>query len=591
MNYRSHHCGELNLKDNGKSVFLQGWVQKRRDHGGVVFVDLRDRYGITQVVFNPQTAPKAHEWAIQLRSEFVIGVKGIVHVRPEGMVNENLSTGSIEILASELEIYSKAQTPPFAIENNTDVSEDLRLKYRYLDLRRPVLQQYFFKRHHIFKSLREFLDSRGFTEVETPILTKATPEGARDYLVPSRVHPGEFYALPQSPQLFKQLLMIAGFDRYYQIARCFRDEDLRADRQPEFTQLDIEISFATQELLYSEMEKMIQKLWKDVLNEDIEIPFPHLPYDEAQSLYASDKPDLRWPFELKKLNSIFKNTSFNVFLNVLKQNGEIRGFCLPGGSSFSRSQIDLLTEKAKSYGTKGLVWIKREKDVVSCSIEKFLSTQEIADLVSALNLKNGDIGFLIADESTVARSALVFLKKYCVEKLEIKPLKKYAFVWIDEFPMFEFDEQEKRFAPVHHPFTSPRPEDLPDLMEGKNLGALKARAYDLVLNGYEIGGGSIRIHDTNVQAKIFEILKLSQEEARQKFGFFLDALTFGTPPHGGIAFGMDRIAMLMSGTEAIRDVIAFPKTQSAIDLMAEAPSEVPVKSLQELHIVSLKPKK
>jgi aspartyl-tRNA synthetase len=458
-------------------------------------------------------------------------------------------------------------------------------------MRRPELQKNFFIRHKLTQTIRRYLDAEHFVDIETPFLTKSTPEGARDYLVPSRLRPGEFYALPQSPQLFKQLLMMSGFDRYYQIVRCFRDEDLRADRQPEFTQLDMELSFPTQESLFALIEGMFTIILKEVSGVTISTPFPRLSYVDALDRYASDKPDLRWPIELRNVSNTLKETEFKVFRTVIDTGGEVRGFRLPGGDRLSRSQIDLLVEKVKGFGAKGLVWLREGESKRTSSAEKFLRPTELDSMVQALELKKGDLGLFVADKTSVARAALNSLRLHCVDLMKLSPATSYAFVWINEFPMFEYDPDEKRWNAIHHPFTSPRPEDLEILKKNGDLSQVRARAYDLVLNGYEIGGGSIRIHRSDVQQLVFDSLGLSRKEAKQKFGFFLEALEYGTPPHGGIAFGIDRIAMILAGTDAIRDVIAFPKTQSALDLMMEAPSEADAKQLRELHLSVLKPNK
>ncbi|MCI5071663.1 aspartate--tRNA ligase [bacterium] len=584
QNYRSHNCGQLTGKDKDQEVCLTGWVNRRRDHGGVIFIDLRDRYGVTQLVFNPEHNKEAHGIAEALRHEDVIAVQGKVFLRLEGMVNKNMPTGEIEVYAHELNILSKAKTPPFPINEDSDVSESVRLKYRYLDMRRDGLQKHLVLRHKLNHALRNFLNEEYFLEIETPILTKATPEGARDYLVPSRVHPGSFYALPQSPQLFKQLLMVSGFDRYYQIARCFRDEDLRADRQPEFTQLDMEISFAHEDLIFNLIEKMMACVWDSVLNKAIpEAQFERMTYAQAMEEYGSDKPDLRWRMPLKNLNSVFEQTEFNVFKSVVASQGEIRGLRIPGGNVISRNQVDQLVKMAQDHGAKGMVWVRQKPEGLSSSVEKFLSSEEMQSMAKALELKEGDLGLLVADKADVSRRVLGVIKKECIARLEIAPEKEHAFVWITDFPMFEYDQEAGRYFSMHHPFTHPKLEAGQELSE-KTLDTLKAKAYDLVLNGYEIGGGSIRIHDSEMQAKVFDVLNISEEEANLKFGFFLEALKYGTPPHGGIAFGLDRMAMILSETQAIRDVIAFPKTQNASDLMCEAPAQVPQESLDELHL-------
>lgn len=581
---RTNTCGELGESNVGKSVLLKGWAHRRRDLGGVIFIDLRDRYGLTQVVFRPEESPEAHKIAEKIRNEFVVAITGKVALRPKGMVNTKLFTGMIEVVADGVEILSEAKPLPFSIEEESDVSEPTRLKYRYLDLRRPEIQKNLLIRHRLTQTIRKVLDKASFVDVETPFLTKSTPEGARDYLVPSRVRPGEFYALPQSPQLFKQLLMMSGFDRYYQIVRCFRDEDLRADRQPEFTQLDMELSFPSQDVIFSLIENLMAEIWREVLGVQIETPFPRLPYAKAMDLYATDKPDLRWPIELKNLSTHLQKTEFKVFQAVLKSDGEIRGIRLRGGAKLSRSQTDQLIEKAKAFGAKGLVTIKKVEGKTSCSAEKFLTKEELGSIEETLELDVGDLGLIIADKTATARAALNALRAHCVELMKIPPVKPYTFAWIVDFPLLEHDEEEKRYVAKHHPFTSPHTDDLPLLKNKKNLEKVRANAYDLVVNGYEIGGGSIRIHQPEIQQQLFDALGMSREEAKRKFGFFLEALQYGTPPHGGIAFGIDRIAMILAGVDAIRDVIAFPKTQSALDMMVEAPSKPDEKQLKELSL-------
>ncbi|MCB0326531.1 MAG: aspartate--tRNA ligase [Bdellovibrionales bacterium] len=584
LSLRTHRCGDLRAQDQGSDVVLQGWVHRRRDHGGVIFVDLRDRYGITQVVFSPEISSQVHQMGESLRSEHVLAVAGKVSLRPEDMKNTQMSTGEIEVYAHEVEIFSTAKTPPFSIEEDIEVSENLRLTYRYLDLRRPRLQKSFFLRHQMNKSIRSYLERNDFTEVETPILCKSTPEGARDYLVPSRVHPGSFYALPQSPQLFKQMLMISGFDRYYQIARCFRDEDLRADRQPEFTQLDIEVSFPTPQLIQDLMEGLMACVWKEVLGVDLPRPFPRMSYDQAMSQYASDKPDMRWNVPLVRLNEVLDQTEFQVFRSVVDSGGEVRGFRLKGGNEISRSQVDQLVEKAKSFGAKGLVWVRKKDGVVNSSVAKFLQAHELEGIAQALSMEDGDLSLVIADRTHVTRSALSQLKHWTLEKFAIAPEKEWAFLWVENFPLLEQDPETGSWNSMHHPFTSPHTEDLEKVREKKNLGSIRAQAYDLVLNGFELGGGSIRIHDSELQKQCFDLLGLSMQQAQEKFGFFLEALQYGTPPHGGIAFGLDRMAMLLSGAKAIRDVIAFPKTQTAYDLVSKAPNEVDADQLLQLHL-------
>ncbi len=581
---RTATCGQLRKSDVGSSAVLKGWVHRRRDHGGVIFIDLRDRYGLTQVVFRPEEAKEIHKRAEQIRVEFVISIAGRVTERPSGMINSQLPTGEIEIVANDIEILSEAKAPPFSLDGESEVSETVRLKYRYLDLRRPELQKKILTRFALTRTIRRYLDNQNFVDIETPFLTRSTPEGARDYLVPSRVHPGKFFALPQSPQLFKQLLMVSGFDRYYQLVKCFRDEDLRADRQPEFTQLDLEISFPTQEKIFGLMEGLFVAIFKEVLGRELKTPFPRLSFEEADERFGSDKPDLRWSIEMRDLSSALKRTSFRVFADTISSGGEVRGLSLPSGGSFSRSQIDQLVEKAKSFGAKGLVWVKPEGSKVTSSAGKNLTDAEMANIQSALQMKSGDLALIVADRASIARTALSALRLHCAEKMNLPPSTDYAFTWIVDFPLFEYDEEEKRYVARHHPFTHPHFEDISLLKEGKHLDKVRAQAYDLVLNGFEIGGGSIRIHRSELQRLAFERLGISAKEAEKKFGFLLEAFEYGAPPHGGIALGVDRIAMLLSKTDAIRDVIAFPKTQSAMDLMTNAPNDADAKQLRELSI-------
>lgn len=581
--YRTHTCGELNKNHLDQKVTLKGWVQTRRDHGGLIFIDLRDRYGITQIVFNPQMHSAAHSLAHEIRSEFVISIVGNVIARPKEMINSKMKTGEVEIIVEQLEILSKAKVLPFVIDDEVEANEVTRLKYRYLDLRRKPLQDNLIKRHRMNQVIRNFFDKKNFLEIETPILTKSTPEGARDYLVPSRVHPGQFFALPQSPQIFKQILMIAGYDRYFQIVRCFRDEDLRADRQPEFTQLDLEISFPTQEIIQNLLEELMVEIWKETLGVTIKTPFPRMSYAEAQDKYASDKPDLRWDIPFVEFSSVLKDTQFNVFKSTLANAGEIRGFKVAAPGEISRSQTDQMIEKAKQYGAKGMVWFKNVGGKITSSVEKFLTPTEMQNIADKYNLKPGDFGVMVADQPSTTRAALEGLKQHLVEKLQIKPSQEFSFLWIQDFPMFEAGEHDSVQA-VHHPFTRPHNDDVNLVMEKKNLLKARAQAYDLVLNGFEIGGGSIRIHEQDLQAKIFEILGLTKENAQKKFGFFLESLEYGTPPHGGLALGLDRIAMILCNSTAIRDVIAFPKTQNAQDLMSDAPSNVDIQQLIELHL-------
>lgn len=588
--YRTHTCGQLTVINSGETITLSGWVNSRRDHGGLVFIDLRDRYGITQIVFNPETCPEAHKTAQTLRDEFVITVKGSVSKRPDSMINDKMITGEIEILVSDIEVLSSSEVIPFQIEENVEANEVTRLKYRYLDLRRPPLQRNLQIRHKVNHTIRNFLNEHRFLEIETPYLTKSTPEGARDYVVPSRVHKGKFFALPQSPQIFKQILMISGIDRYYQIVRCFRDEDLRADRQPEFTQLDMELSFTNQVEIQNIIEGLMKNIMKDVLGIEIIAPFTRLTYDEAMDQYASDKPDLRYPIALVELSEVLQKTDFKVFQSVISNKGEIRGMNIPGGDILSRSQIDNLTKQVQSFGAKGMVWLRKKSEGISCSVEKFLTPEELDGLVKALNMNEGDLALIVADQPGIARTSLNEIKPEVLSKVDFKPTTDWAFCWVENFPLFEYDEEANRYVSIHHPFTEPHPEDVQNVKDGKHLDKIRSNAYDLVLNGFEIGGGSIRIHKQDVQKAIFKTLGFNKEQAKEKFGFFIDALQYGTPPHGGIALGIDRIAMLLAGSTSLRDVIAFPKTQNATDLMVEAPGTIELEQLLELNLSLLQKK-
>jgi aspartyl-tRNA synthetase len=601
---RSHTCGELSVKHLNEEVMLCGWVAKRRDHGGLIFIDLRDRYGLTQIVFDPAhmngaaDAAATFDLAGKLRSEFVLWCKGKVRHRPEGMTNSKLVTGAIEIICHDLVILSEAKTPPFPIEDDTDVSEQVRLEYRYLDLRRPYLQKNLVTRHKMLQVVRQHLDAHNFLEIETPILYKSTPEGARDFIVPSRLNPGEFYALPQSPQTLKQLLMISGMDRYFQIARCFRDEDLRADRQPEFSQIDIETSFLDEESLFPILETMVQKLWKQILNVDIQIPFPRMPYKEAMDRFGSDKPDVRFGLELQNLSDIFANSTFQVFSNALAPNargikGSVRGIVVHDqAEKFSRKDLDDLTKIVGAYGAKGLLWIKiTPEGEMQSPAAKFFTAEEKAALTQRLSLKPGSLVMIVADKNKVVYDALGALRLEVGNRLGMVPppeAKNFAFLWVVNFPLLEFDDKEGRYFACHHPFTSPRPEFFDDFINSRNMDNIEASAYDMVLNGVEVGGGSLRIYRSDVQSAMFKLLGLTPEEAKTKFGFFIDALQYGTPPHGGLAFGVDRLAALLCGVGPIRDVMAFPKTQKGTDLMAGTPSEVTKEQLQELNVMVVK---
>lgn len=566
-----------------------GWAHSRRDHGGLIFIDLRDREGITQIAFNPEVDTTAHRKAHSLRNEYVIAVKGKVAKRPEGTINPDLKTGEVEVLAKELIILNESKTPPFEISSRHGLSEDLRLKYRYLDLRRPLLQENLMLRHSIVHTTRNYFSQRGFLEIETPFLTKSTPEGARDYLVPSRINPGRFYALPQSPQLFKQLLMVAGYDRYYQIVKCFRDEDLRADRQPEFTQIDLELSFVQESDIYEIIEGLLVTIFKEVKDISLKHPFPRLTYQEALTRYGLDKPDTRFEMELKDLTSYFSNSQFKVFSQVIAAGGNILGLNAKGCAEYSRKELDDLTDLSKVYGAQGLVWIKVSSQEMQSPVIKYFAETEIQQLNNALDVHPGDLLLIVADtKPKVACTVLGQLRIHLGQQLGLIDQHKWCPVWITEFPLLEYNEEEKRYEALHHPFTSPVEEDLVYLKKDPNK--VKARAYDLVLNGNEIGGGSIRIHRKDVQEKMFEALAIGEDEARTKFGFLLDALEYGAPPHGGIALGLDRLVMLLSGVESIRDVIAFPKTQKATCVMTDAPSQVSDKQLKELSLRTTIPK-
>ena len=580
---RTHDCGTLSDKHIGETVTLCGWVHTRRDHGGLIFVDLWDKYGITQVVLNPQIDQLAHEHAQSIRGNYVIGVVGIVRARPEDMVNPKLKTGMIEVYVDALSILNPSETPPISPWEPQDTSEALRLKYRFLDLRGPELQRNLKMRYDITRVARNELHRNGFMEVETPMLTKSTPEGARDYLVPSRLNPQKFYALPQSPQLFKQILMVAGMDRYYQIVKCFRDEDLRQDRQPEFTQIDIEMSFGNEKLLFQITEEMMAAIYQEVLGIKIETPFPLLKYQDAIDRFGTDKPDMRFGMEIVDLGEIVRGTSFKVFAQVLESGGQVRALNVKNSAeTLSRKTLDDLTEIAKTYGAKGMAWIKVQENELQSPIIKFFEQEMLDNMLKALGSEPGDTVVFIADTPKIVAGALAHLRLALGKQLNLIDKSKNAFTWVTEFPLVEYDETEKRYAAMHHPFTAPREEDLAKFES--DPGSIKARAYDLVLNGNEIGGGSIRIHQKEVQEKMFKLLGINQEEAEAKFGFLLEALQYGAPPHCGIAMGLDRVTMLLSGATSIRDVIAFPKTQKATCLMTQAPSEVDPKQLRELKL-------
>jgi aspartyl-tRNA synthetase len=579
---RTYSCGNLTIKDQSKKVTLNGWVKNWRDHGGVIFIDLRDRYGVTQVVFNPQVNDKIYHVAQTLRSEFVIAVQGTVRPRPKGTINKNLITGEIEVIAEDIEILNTAKTPPFEIIDDLEVNEELRLKYRYLDLRREKLQNNFILRSQVYKITRDYLHKNEFIEIETPFLMKSTPEGARDFLVPSRNYLGSFYALPQSPQTYKQILMVAGFDRYFQIVRCFRDEDLRKDRQPEFTQIDIEMAFIEESDVMHIAENLTKEIYRKCKGKDFHEPFPRISFEEALNKYGNDKPDIRFGMQIQHFTSIFTNSNFKTFTNVIEQRGIIAGLIADDNGLLTRSYIDRLVDYVKKLGALGLIWFRLVKNDLDGPIVKFLSEQEKSEIKTITKIKESQIIFILAGQREKTLNILGELRLYLGQQLNLIDPDKDSFLWITDFPMLEYDDKEKRYVARHHPFTSPQSQDI-SLLE-QSPDQVKAKAYDLVINGNEIAGGSIRIHKKELQQRVFKMLNISEEEAESKFGFLLSALEYGAPPHGGIAFGFDRLIMLLTGSASIRDVIAFPKTSSGLSLMENAPSPVNQDQLDELGL-------
>ena len=580
---RTAYCAELNEKNVGERVCVMGWAQRQRDLGALIFIDLRDRTGIVQLAFDDKTAPELFKEAFTVRSEFVICAKGVVRPRGEGAVNKNIPTGMIEIAVDEMKILAAAQTPPFEIVENSNVNAELRLKHRYLDLRRPDMQRNIIARSKISKIARDYYAENGFIDIETPNLCKPTPEGARDYLVPSRVHQGKFYALPQSPQLYKQLLMVSGYDRYFQIARCFRDEDLRADRQPEFTQIDTEMSFVTADDVMKMHEGFIKYLFKEYFGKELDYDFVRMPYAEAMERFGSDKPDVRFGFELNNISEIVKNTEFKVFAGAIAAGGSVRAINVKGGARFSRKEIDALTEVAKTYKAKGMAWLKwAETGEISSSYAKFLTEEENEAIKAAMGAEAGDLILIIADRNKVVFDSLGALRCECAKRMGLLDPMDFKFLWVTEFPLLEYSEEDERFYAMHHPFTAPMDEDLQYI--DSDPGRVRAKAYDIVLNGTELGGGSVRIHDGEIQSKMFSVLGMTEEEANNKFGYLLEAFKYGVPPHGGLAFGFDRLVTLLLGLEDIRDVIAFPKVQNASELMTKCPSEPDPKALGELGI-------
>ena len=587
---RSHSCGSIVKEQAGEDVVLCGWVARRRDHGGLIFIDLRDRSGIVQIVLAPNDTHAAFKQAEMVRNEYVLKVTGRVSLRNAETVNFNIPTGEVEIVCQTLEILNTAKTPPFYIQDNVDVDENIRLRYRYLDLRRPEMQQNFVLRHKVTKLMRDFFDTRGFIEIETPMLAKSSPEGARDYLVPSRVNPGKFYALPQSPQIFKQILMVSGMEKYFQIVRCFRDEDLRADRQPEFTQLDVEMSFIEREEVLETMEQMIAFVFSGATGKKVSTPFKRMSYDEAMSKYGSDKPDLRFDMPFFDLSEIVKGSDFKVFTSVIEADGEVKAINVKGRADIPRRELDGLVEYVAQYGAKGMAWFMVTEEGIKSPIAKFFNEEKLTAICQETGAVSGDLLLFIGDKPSVVAQALGNLRLEMGRRMNLIDEDALSFLWVLDFPMFEYDEEEKRYVAMHHPFTSPKEEDLVHL-DG-DLTRIRAKAYDMVLNGTEIGGGSIRIYRRDIQEKVFKAIGLSDEEAKLRFGYLLDAFEYGTPPHGGIAFGLDRLVMIMAKRKSIRDVIAFPKTQSAADMMTQSPSTVTDKQLQELHIkTSALPKK
>ena len=580
---RTAYCAELSEKNVGERVCVMGWAQRQRDLGALIFIDLRDRTGIVQLAFDDKTAPELFKEAFTVRSEFVICAKGVVRPRGEGAINKNIPTGMIEIAVDEMKILAAAQTPPFEIVENSNVNAELRLKHRYLDLRRPDMQRNIIARSKISKIARDYYAANGFIDIETPNLCKPTPEGARDYLVPSRVHQGKFYALPQSPQLYKQLLMVSGYDRYFQIARCFRDEDLRADRQPEFTQIDTEMSFVTADDVMKMHEGFIKYLFKEYFGKELDYDFVRMPYAEAMERFGSDKPDVRFGFELNNISEIVKNTEFKVFAGAIENGGSVRAINVKGGARFSRKEIDSLTEVAKTYKARGMAWLKwAESGEISSSYAKFLTEDENEAIKSAMGAEPGDLILIIADRNKVVFDSLGALRCECAKRMGLLDPMDFKFLWVTEFPLLEYSEEDERFYAMHHPFTAPMDEDLQYI--DSDPGRVRAKAYDIVLNGTELGGGSVRIHDGEIQSKMFSVLGMTEEEANNKFGYLLEAFKYGVPPHGGLAFGFDRLVTLLLGLEDIRDVIAFPKVQNASELMTKCPSEPDPKALGELGI-------